>query len=91
MKVKVSYTVQRTEEVEVDDKFQQLTESGGWYDLTYKEQDTLTNELLETLTQVTPAQFFLELILQYFYVIDVAIQRSCFNIKDDGSKYSSIE
>ena len=48
MKVKVSYTVQRTEEVEVDDKFQQLTESGGWYDLTYKEQDKLTNELLET-------------------------------------------
>lgn len=57
MKVKVSYTVQYTEEVEVDDKFQQLTESGGWYDLTYKEQDTLTNELLETLTQVTPANY----------------------------------
>lgn len=57
MKVKVSYTVQRTEEIEVDDKFEQLTESGGWYDLTYKEQDRLTNELLEILTQMTPADY----------------------------------
>ena len=57
MKVKVNYTVQRTEEVEIDDKFQQLSESGGWYDLTYKEQDKLTNDLLETLTQVTPADY----------------------------------
>ena len=57
MKVKVNYTVQRTEEVEIDDKFQQLSESGGWYDLTYKEQAKLTNELLETLTQVTPANY----------------------------------
>jgi hypothetical protein len=57
MKVKVNYTVQRTEEVEIDDKFLQLSESGGWYDLTYKEQDKLTNELLEILTQVTPANY----------------------------------
>lgn len=57
MKVTVSYTIHRTEEVEVDDKFRQLTESGGYLDLTYKEQDALTDELLETLTQITPANY----------------------------------
>ena len=57
MKVSVNYTVQHTQEVEVDDKFSKLTESGGWYDLTYGEQDSLTNELLETLTQLTPANY----------------------------------
>ncbi len=57
MKVTVSYTVHRTEEVEVDGKFSQLTESGGWYDLSSKEQDALTDELLETLTNLTPASY----------------------------------
>ena len=46
MKIKVSYTTTVEEVIEVDEKFFKLTESGGWNELSYKEQNTLTDELL---------------------------------------------
>ena len=46
MKIKVSYTTTVEEVIEVDEKFYQLTEPGGWNELPNRERDRLTDELL---------------------------------------------
>ena len=46
MKIKVSYTTTVEEVIEVDKKFFQLTEPGGWNEMPHKESQALTDELL---------------------------------------------
>ena len=46
MKIKVSYTTTVDEVIEVDEKFYKLTEPGGWNELSHRESETLTDELL---------------------------------------------
>jgi hypothetical protein len=53
MKIKVSYTATVEEVIEVDEKFYELTEPGGWNDLPNRERDRLTNELLEEVVDRT--------------------------------------
>lgn len=57
MKIKVSYTKVVEEELEVDDKFLQLTEEGGYDELSFREQERLTEELTDTVVKNTDAWF----------------------------------
>lgn len=57
MKIKVSYTKVVEEELEVDDKFFQLTDSGGYDDLSYDERESLENALMEEIVDKTDAYF----------------------------------
>lgn len=50
MKIKVSYTTTVEEVIEVDKKFFQLTEPGGWNEMPHKESQALTDELLTEVT-----------------------------------------
>jgi hypothetical protein len=70
VKIKVSYTTTVDEVIEVDDKFYALTEPGGWNELSYKEQNTLTNELLEEIVNRT----------------DVDCQHSIICVEEDGTE-----
>lgn len=49
MKIKVTYTTTVEEVIEVDEKFYSLTEPGGWNELSNKERDSLTDELLDEI------------------------------------------
>lgn len=51
MKITVSYVVREEREIEVDDSLYKLTSDGGWCELSYTEQDRLTNELLEVASR----------------------------------------
>ena len=53
MKIKVSYTTTVDEVIEVDEKFYKLTESGGWNELSDRESEALTEELLEEIVNRT--------------------------------------
>ena len=53
MKIKVSYTATVDEVIEVDEKFYKLTEPGGWNELSSKESEALTEELLEEIVDRT--------------------------------------
>ena len=55
MKIKVSYTTTVEEVVEVDEKFYGLTEPGGWNEMSNRERDQLTNELLAEVVDRTNA------------------------------------
>lgn len=55
MKIKVTYTATVEEVIEVDEKFYGLTEPGGWNDLSNRERDRLTNELLDEVVDRTNA------------------------------------
>lgn len=55
MKIKVTYTATVEEVIEVDKKFYGLTEPGGWNDLSNRERDRLTNELLDEVVDRTNA------------------------------------
>lgn len=57
MKVVVSYTKVVEETIEVDDKFYQLTDSGGYDDLSYDERESLENSLMEEIVNQTDAYF----------------------------------
>ena len=57
MKVKVSYTKVVEETIEVDDKFYQLTDSGGYDDLSYDERESLESGLIEEIVNQTDAYF----------------------------------
>ena len=57
MKIKISYTKVVEEELEVDDKFLQLTEEGGYDELSYTEQERLTEELADTVVKNTDAWY----------------------------------
>ena len=46
MKIKVSYQTTVEEVIEVDEKFYGLTEPGGWNEMSSRERDQLTGELL---------------------------------------------
>jgi hypothetical protein len=49
MKIKVSYITTVEEVVEVDEKFYELTEPGGWNEMSNRERNQLTDELLTEL------------------------------------------
>ena len=55
MKIKVSYTATVEEVIEVDEKFYGLTEPGGWNEMSNRERDQLTNELLAEVVDRTNA------------------------------------
>ena len=57
MKVKVSYTKAVEEIIEVDDKFYQLTDSGGYNDLSRDERESLESGLKEEVVNQTEAYF----------------------------------
>ena len=57
MKVVVSYTKVVEETIEVDDKFYQLTDSGGYNDLSYDERESLESGLMEEVVNQTDAYF----------------------------------
>ena len=57
MKIKVSYTTTVEEVIEVDEKFYKLTEPGGWNEMSNRERDQLTDELLSEITDRTEAGF----------------------------------
>ena len=57
MKVVVAYTKVVEEVIEVDDKFEKLTDSGGYDDLSYDEREALEGALLEIATDRTSAYF----------------------------------
>jgi hypothetical protein len=57
MKVVVSYTKVVEETIEVDDKFYQLTDSGGYNDLSYDERESLESGLMEEIVNQTDAYF----------------------------------
>ena len=45
------------ETIEVDDKFYQLTDSGGYEDLSYDERESLESGLMEEAVNKTDAYF----------------------------------
>ena len=45
MKITISYTISATKVIEVDDKFHQLTDEGGFEDLPYDVREELADEL----------------------------------------------
>lgn len=47
MKVRVHYTKVVEEIIEVDSKFNQLTDSGGYENLSYEERESLESQLME--------------------------------------------
>lgn len=53
MKIKVTYTATVEEVIEVDEKFYSLTEPGGWNELSNKERNSLTDELLDEIIDRT--------------------------------------
>lgn len=55
MKVIVCYAKVVEEVIEVDDQFEKLTDSGGYYDLSYDEREALAGALLEMATDRTSA------------------------------------
>ena len=55
MKVTVSYTKTVEEIIEVDDQFEQLTDSGGYDDLSYEERESLESALIEAAVNSTGA------------------------------------
>lgn len=57
MKVKVSYTKVVEETVEVDDKFYQLTDSGGYDNLFCDERESLESSLMEEIVNKIDAYF----------------------------------
>ena len=57
MKVKVSYTKVVEETIEVDDKFYQLTDSGGYDNLSHDERESLEGGLIEEIVNQTDAYF----------------------------------
>ena len=57
MKIVVSYNKVVEETIEVDDKFYQLTDSGGYDDLFYDERESLESGLMEEIVSQTDAYF----------------------------------
>lgn len=57
MKIVVSYNKVVEETIEVDDKFYQLTDSGGYDDLSYDERESLESGLMEEIVSQTDAYF----------------------------------
>lgn len=70
MKIRVSYTTTVDEVIEVDEKFYKLTEPGGWNELSHRESETLTAELLDEIVNRT----------------DVSCHHDIINVEEDGTE-----